>query len=82
MRLSGYTRLFLLILTLSFVSPQLHSQDSTTSPTHNKYVVGYFAQWAIYGRDFNVSDIEADKLTHLMYAFYDTKFDETTEIST
>jgi GH18 family chitinase len=51
----------------------------TTGPTHNKYVVGYYAQWAIYARDFNVSDIEAEHLTHLMYAFYDTLFDEGTE---
>jgi hypothetical protein len=48
----------------------------TTGPTHDKYVVGYFAQWAIYARDFNVSDIEAEHLTHLMYAFYDVKFEE------
>lgn len=55
---------------------------TTTGPTHGKYVVGYYAQWAIYARDFNVSDIKAENLTHLMYAFYDTKFDETTETST
>ena len=48
----------------------------TTGPTHDKYVVGYFAQWAIYTRDFNVSDIEAEHLTHLMYAFYDVKFED------
>ena len=55
---------------------------SNTGPTHNKYVVGYYAQWAIYARDFNVSDIEAENLTHLMYAFYDTIFDDTTDTST
>lgn len=53
----------------------------TTGPSHNKYVVGYYAQWAIYARDFNVSDIRAENLTHLMYAFYDTLFDENTDTS-
>ena len=44
-------------------------------------MVGYYAQGAIYARDYIISDIEADKLTHLMYAFYDTKFDETMGLS-
>lgn len=51
------------------------AEVTSTGPAHNKYVVGYYAQWAIYARDFNVSDIEAEHLTHLMYAFYDVKFD-------
>ena len=51
------------------------------SPSHNKIVVGYYAQWAIYARNYGVHQIEADKLTHLMYAFYDTKFDPTTEVT-
>src|SRR5664279_3154978 len=32
-------------------------------------VVGYFASWAIYDRGYFVTDIPADKLTHLNYAF-------------
>ncbi|GAA2649016.1 glycoside hydrolase family 18 protein [Paractinoplanes durhamensis] len=36
-------------------------------------IVGYFTDWGVYGRDFQVKDLEtsgsADKLTHLMYAF-------------
>ncbi|WP_329376399.1 glycoside hydrolase family 18 protein [Streptomyces sp. NBC_01351] len=35
--------------------------------------VGYFTQWGVYGRDFQVQDLEAngsaDKLTHINYAF-------------
>nr|MCH9760645.1 cellulase family glycosylhydrolase [Actinomycetes bacterium] len=34
-------------------------------------VVGYFAEWGIYGRDYHVADIPADKLTHINYAFAD-----------
>lgn len=70
-------------LLFSFTLTLLFSNFSFTqsSPTHDKYVVGYFAQWAIYGRDYNVSDIKAENLTHLMYAFYDTQFDMDTGLS-
>ncbi|WP_409416140.1 T9SS-translocated chitinase ChiA [Flavobacterium sp. PS2] len=44
-------------------------------PAHNKKVVGYYAQWAIYARDFNVPKIDGSKLTHLNYSFYGTTFD-------
>ena len=32
-------------------------------------VVGYFPNWGVYARDFQVRDVAADKLTHLLYAF-------------
>lgn len=32
-------------------------------------IVGYFAQWGIYGRDYQVADIPGHKLTHINYAF-------------
>ncbi|MBF7092374.1 T9SS sorting signal type C domain-containing protein [Flavobacterium sp. ALJ2] len=44
-------------------------------PAHNKKVVGYYAQWSIYARDFNVPKIDGIKLTHLNYSFYGTTFD-------
>ncbi|WP_369616717.1 glycosyl hydrolase family 18 protein [Flavobacterium sp. CFS9] len=44
-------------------------------PAHNKKVVGYYAQWAIYARDFNVPKIDGSKITHLNYSFYGTTFD-------
>lgn len=58
---------------------KIQPTQATTGPTHGKYVVGYYAQWAIYGRKYLVSDIDASKLTHLMYAFMDTKYDATTQ---
>lgn len=36
---------------------------------HSPIISAYFPEWAIYGRDFNVADIPADDLTHLIYAF-------------
>ncbi|MFH6945254.1 glycosyl hydrolase family 18 protein [Flavobacterium sp. FlaQc-50] len=44
-------------------------------PAHGKKVVGYYAQWAIYARDYNVPKIDGSKLTHLNYSFYGTTFD-------
>jgi len=32
-------------------------------------IVGYFAEWSIYDRNYHVKDIPADKLTHINYAF-------------
>lgn len=35
----------------------------------DRIVLGNFAEWAVYGRDYHVMDIPADKLTHVNYAF-------------
>ncbi len=32
-------------------------------------VIGYFAAWGVYGRNYHVPDIPAEKLTHINYAF-------------
>src|SRR4051812_27881637 len=37
--------------------------------TPKKRLVGYFAEWAVYQREYNVGDVPADRLTHLNYAF-------------
>jgi chitinase len=34
-----------------------------------KRVVGYFAEWGIYGRNYTVADLPVDKLTTINYAF-------------
>ncbi|WP_299885924.1 glycosyl hydrolase family 18 protein [uncultured Lacinutrix sp.] len=62
---------------IAFIS--IFQIDAQTQPQHNKMVIGYYAQWAIYARDYNVLDIEADKLTHLLYAFFDTKYNAATD---
>ncbi|PXY46303.1 glycosyl hydrolase family 18 protein [Flavobacterium hydrophilum] len=61
-----YYRLLFLLLFPLLVSAQ---------PAHGKKVVGYYAQWSIYARDFNVPKIDGNKLTHLNYSFYGTTFD-------
>lgn len=50
------------------------SGDDAAGGHHRSYKkVGYFTQWGVYGRDFQVQDLEAngsaDKLTHINYAF-------------
>ncbi|MDF6044628.1 glycoside hydrolase family 18 protein [Streptomyces sp. JH14] len=47
------------------------SHASASSATYKR--VGYFTQWGVYGRDFQVKDLDtsgaAAKLTHINYAF-------------
>lgn len=43
----------------------------TARPNLNKVVVGYFVEWGIYARDYQVSDIPAEQLNVLNYAFAD-----------
>ncbi|MFE5937636.1 glycoside hydrolase family 18 protein [Streptomyces sp. NPDC056470] len=47
------------------------ASHSTSRPSYKR--VGYFTQWGVYGRDFQVKDLEtsgtAAKLTHINYAF-------------
>jgi chitinase len=38
-------------------------------PKVEKRLVGYYTEWSIYQRKYNVADIPADKLTHVNYAF-------------
>ncbi|PAM93863.1 glycoside hydrolase [Flavobacterium sp. IR1] len=60
-----YRLLFLLLFPLLVLA----------QPAHGKKVVGYYAQWSIYARDYNVPKIDGNKLTHLNYSFYGTSFD-------
>ncbi|MEU5905596.1 glycosyl hydrolase family 18 protein [Micromonospora sp. NPDC047527] len=48
----------------------------TTTPPGGKKVVGYFAEWGVYARNYHVKNIQtsgsAAKLTHILYAFGNT----------
>ena len=39
----------------------------------DKVLTAYFPEWGIYGRNFQVADVPADKLNHLIYSFLDLK---------
>jgi chitinase len=36
---------------------------------HDKVLAAYFPEWGIYGRNFQVADVPAAQLTHLIYSF-------------
>ncbi|MFI6146834.1 glycoside hydrolase family 18 protein [Streptomyces sp. NPDC051109] len=57
---------------LTALAPAAAAQAETGhGPSYKR--VGYFTQWGVYGRDFQVQDLEtsgtAGKLTHINYAF-------------
>ena len=41
--------------------------------SHDKVLAAYFPEWGIYGRNFQVADVPAENLTHLIYSFLDLK---------
>ncbi|MER5596865.1 glycoside hydrolase family 18 chitinase [Streptomyces sp. NPDC002265] len=53
----------------------VHTTGGTTTPppTGNKVRLGYFTEWGIYGRNYNVKNLvtsgSAAKITHINYAF-------------
>ncbi|GAA1807030.1 chitinase [Planosporangium flavigriseum] len=67
-------------------APPTTTPPTTTPPTTNppppppggggNQIVGYFAEWGVYGRNYHVKNIHtsgsAAKLTHLLYAFGNT----------
>lgn len=62
--------LFLLVCCLS-LGLIVRAQDTETP----KRIVGYYASWAIYGREYFVNEIPAEKLTHINYAFVNVSDD-------
>lgn len=43
-------------------------------------IIGYFVAWGVYGRDYHVADIPAEKLTHINYAFANISADGRCEL--
>ncbi|GGM37990.1 chitinase [Micromonospora sonchi] len=57
-------------------APPTTAPPPTPPPSGDRKVVGYFAQWGVYGRNYHVRNIHtsgsAAKLTHILYAFGNT----------
>ena len=50
----------------------INDDDNSDPPSDSgseTRIIGYFPSWGIYGRDYQVEDIPAEKLTHINYAF-------------
>jgi chitinase len=45
----------------------------------NPVIAAYFLQWGIYGQDYHVTDIPADRITHILYAFEIPRYDSTSD---
>nr|BAM67140.1 chitinase [Paenibacillus sp. FPU-7] len=52
-------------------APTVGAAASTPAAAPSYNVVGYFTSWGIYDPNFQVTDLNASKLTHLNYAFAD-----------
>ncbi|KAI8061172.1 glycoside hydrolase superfamily [Gongronella butleri] len=52
-----------------------------SSPASSSVLGGYFVNWAIYDRGYQVADVPADKLTHILYAFASLGSDGTVALS-
>ncbi|WBB67232.1 glycosyl hydrolase family 18 protein [Micromonospora sp. WMMD812] len=57
-------------------TPPPTTPPPTTPPPGGKKIVGYFAEWGVYARNYHVKNIHtsgsAAKLTHILYAFGNT----------
>lgn len=67
-----FTSLLMLMLLLIPFASSTHAQTDATEelaavPPYR--IIGYYASWAIYGDGYFVTDIPADLLTHINYAF-------------
>ncbi|MEV1144675.1 glycosyl hydrolase family 18 protein [Micromonospora sp. NPDC049799] len=56
--------------------PPTTPPPTTPPPSGDRKIVGYFAEWGVYGRNYHVKNIHtsgsASKLTHILYAFGNT----------
>ncbi|CAM2884401.1 glycosyl hydrolase family 18 protein [Paenibacillus sediminis] len=59
----------LLIFTLAM--PTFSFGASRADAASSYKIVGYYPAWAAYGRNYNVTDIDPNKVTHINYAFAD-----------
>jgi chitinase len=70
----GFSRRFIAVAATVLVTVTAAPAAAQARPSHKPYVkVGYFTQWGIYGRQFQLSKVQssgaAARLTHLNYAF-------------
>ena len=57
------------ITTVLVISSALVLARAPLEAGDDKKIVAYYTAWSIYAREFPVSEIPADRLTHINYAF-------------
>ena len=65
-------RAVLILLILGIIIMGAAAQEATPDPaptTGGYRIVGYYTAWSVYGQQYLVTDIPADQLTHINYAF-------------
>nr|WP_235440476.1 glycosyl hydrolase family 18 protein [Paenibacillus sp. DMB20] len=55
----------------ALLAPACFTGPGQASAAESYKMVGYYPSWAAYGRNYNVSDIDPGKMTHINYAFAD-----------
>ena len=65
---------------LAVATATIHDTDEVAPPAAPR-VVGFFTSWGTYGRNYQVTDIPAEQLTHVAYAFAGISPQGTVELS-
>nr|ABO15008.1 chitinase [Bacillus amyloliquefaciens] len=62
-----FSFIFVMLLSLSF----FNGESAKASSDKSSKMIGYYPSWGAYGRDFQVWDMDASKVSHINYAFAD-----------
>jgi chitinase len=54
-------------------APQPADPSARPIASHDRVLAAYFPEWGIYGRNYQVADVPAERLTHLIYSFLNLK---------
>ncbi|WP_054027303.1 glycosyl hydrolase family 18 protein [Bacillus sp. FJAT-28004] len=75
-KMKAPTLVMLMAMLLSVVglfvpAASTHAAAAQGAANNSYKIIGYYPSWGAYGRGYNVTDIDASKLTHINYAFAD-----------
>ncbi|RKP46270.1 chitinase [Cohnella endophytica] len=62
--------LLVVVLILSLFSSLAYGVQKAEAASSYK-IIGYYPSWGAYGRNYNVTDMDVSKVTHINYAFAD-----------
>ncbi len=67
--------IFFIFGLLVFTSMPTQNSFIQAAETNDYKIIGYYPSWAAYGRDYQVWDMDASKVSHINYAFADICWD-------